>query len=303
VNSQIEAQLALDKPEGSTRAVQELTIAAEALHPGWNSLELKPFLHTQHGEENRSGDLSLTLYDNSSIEIADQPAATSTDLAWISGQGPLFSRAPLGGDLAFNLAAGDSDTVSAGLTLMAKISQLYREPLLESRFGVGPFAGATRHFWVGSWDKLPEDVKPEHFTSTSVAVAVPVGESSASLDLTLTAGFDIKSVAFATTDGDSKQTVVFAAPNAGQLRNSLASLVDRELWGQIGGTAIYWSPNNPMVDVIGKKAAPPLATASAATNPQSWVKILLPLLGLAALAVTLSTLLSRRKFRTGSSES
>ncbi len=302
VDGQIAAQVALDNREGNIRErQQEVTIPAAALHPGWNSVELQPLLVAAQA----AGDcpaglpdhLSLTLHDDSSIEITDQ---ASTDLALISGQGPLFS-AHLGDDLAFHLAAADSDTLSAGLTLMAKMSQLHRSPLLNSRFGVGPVAEATRHYWVGSWDKLPEDVKPDTFTATSAAFAVPVAQSSASLDLKLTSGFDNKNVAFTTVDGDSEPTVVFAAPNARQLRDGMTSLVDRKLWQQLGGTAAYWSPNGEQVAVIGKTVAP-VATAHHGTPSVSWIKVLLPLLGLAVLAVVLSKLRSRRKPQTAAGE-
>lgn len=289
-NGVMHSQIPLNNPEGGIYEKYAVTIPAGAMKPGWNTLELKPYIYPLDAggdcETWFSDNLAVTIYEDTTIQKFGGSEFVSTDLSLISGQGILFTADYLGSNIGFNLTDSDSGTLSSAMTLVAKLSQIYDRPLLNSWFGIGEYEPATFHYWIGAWDKLPEQVRRD-FESQIPDIAdfnVPVMQSSTfrvyegwdwmaerleslglirtppasttEVDLKVTSSLEDNTFAMSGQNAAYEPLILFTANDSPTLSAGIETVIDYGLWGQLRGILTYWSPNDDVVSAVTAEDSP-----------------------------------------------
>lgn len=289
-NGVMHSQIPLNNPEGGVYENYAVTIPAGSMKPGWNTLELKPYMMPHqaggHCQAWFYDNMGVTVYEDTTIQKFGGSEFKQTDLSLISGQGLLFTEEPLGRNIAFHIAGEDSDTLSSAMTLMAKLSQIYDRPLLNASFGAGDEEHANNHYWIGAWDKLPETIRESLGSSIPAGVdfRVPVMQSATvqvyegnewisakleefklrrtppanttEVEINLNGTFEDKNFAMSARNSDGEPMIVFTAVNSEQLRKGVVSVVDYGLWAQLRGMLSYWSSDGKHVISVAAEDAP-----------------------------------------------
>lgn len=289
-NGVMHGQIPMVDPTGGIYDSYAVTIPAGAMRPGWNSLELRPMMTPGESGGNcqalYSDNLTMTIYDDTTIQKFGGAEYRQADLELISGEGLLFTDSPLGLNIGFHLADNEAETISAAMTLVAKLSQVYDRPLLNSWFGVGANESTRLQFWVGSYAALPSDIRqvisanlPEraNFSVPVMQTATIQGNeqyrwfgslletmglrrvvpaTTTNVNIELQGGFVGANFAASARTETGGQLVVFSADTPQSLRNGIFEAVDYGMWAQLRGLVSYWTPPAKEVRAVTSEDAP-----------------------------------------------
>ncbi|MED5509444.1 MAG: cellulose biosynthesis cyclic di-GMP-binding regulatory protein BcsB [Pseudomonadota bacterium] len=292
-NGVLNGSIPMSDPRGGVYENYAVTIPAGVMRPGWNELEFQPVMVPQsNGGECQpffTGNLATTIYADTTVQKFGGDELRQRDLSMLTGQGYLFTHLPLGKDVAFYLGQADSETLSAAMTLTAKLSQIYKRPLLKAYFGLAREAmnsDVSQHYWIGALKNLPEDIKvavnrdlPDRvelrvpliqsatirvhegaewlntlMEKTGLRKTPPTNLTEASIQFEN--GLDDTVYAISTELGDSPDHIVFTATDAAHLQAGIKTLVDYSHWGQLQGLVAFWQPDEEKVTSIGLADAP-----------------------------------------------
>lgn len=290
-NGVMNGTIPLNNPMGGSYENYAVTIPAGTLRPGWNTIKFHPKLIPQSNggkcQPFFNGNLGLTIYEDSTFQKFGGDELVKPDLALYSGKGSLFTEGPLGKGISFVLTDTSSETVSTGLTLVAKLTQMFERPLLNSTFTTSNSNEGKQQFWIGPYGKLPQGIKkvfagvqPDNIQidvpliqSATVQVKGSVNDSWDFLEsfgiktssppqftgVNLKFSGQLNQMAFIASDLVEDNTVtVLTASNLKTLQEGVNTLIDYGHWPQLQGSFAYWDP-----------AAKPLYAVSYADAPFS----------------------------------
>jgi len=291
-NGVMHGSIPLSNPDGGVYENYAVTVPAGALKPGWNELEFQPrMIPANNGGQCQpffNGNLALTIYEDTTVQKFGGDELKQVDLATISGAGYVFTDKPLGRGVAFHLAAKDPDTISAAMTLVAKLSQVYNRPLLNSSFALADDVSASGdyHYWIGAYQSLPETLQSQLKVSIpqTLNIAVPLIQSATvqvyentqwitnllerlrirtgatqnftEVQMDLSGEFGTSSFALSTENDDGEPTLIFTATSAASLREGIDTVVDYGQWSQLRGLFSFWEPGSDEVYAISSDNAP-----------------------------------------------
>lgn len=288
VNGTLHGSIPLDQAAGGVYDNYAVSLPTGALRTGWNTLELQPMLIPQtNGGDCKPffpGNLALTLYDDSTLQTFGGSPLRRPDLAMPMADAQHDPAVDLGAGTAVQLTDGDDATVGAGLTLVAKLGQTSRAPLLRSRLVVGEDADATNPIWVGALDRLPQTVRQAVGLGEAGRLTLPVplvqsievpvleggdtmrrlreaidGAAAApsTVGATVTVGQAPLPYGIAATAarGDRRFTV-FTAATPAALQAGLHDVVDYGQWAQLRGDFALWRPGSATVHSYAADDAP-----------------------------------------------
>lgn len=291
-NGVMHGSIPLNNPDGGLYENYAVTVPAGALKPGWNEIEFQPrMIPANNGGQCQpffNGNLALTVYEDTTIQKFGGDELKQVDLASISGAGYVFTEKPLGRGVAFHLAAKDADTISAAMTLVAKLSQVYNRPLLNSTFSVTDDVAVSGdyHYWIGAYQNLPKTLQSQLKVSIpqTLNIAVPLIQSATvqvyentqwiinllerlrirtgatqnftEVQMDLSGEFGSNSFALSTENDDGEPTLIFTANNPSSLREGIDTVVDYGQWSQLRGLFSFWEPGSKEVYAISADNAP-----------------------------------------------
>lgn len=291
-NGVMHGSIPLNDIKGGAYEGYAVTIPAGTLKPGWNVLEFQPkMIPANSGGKCQpffSDNLALTIYEDTTIQKFGGSELKEIDLSTISGAGFIFTEKPLGKDVAFHLASNDADTISAAMTLVAKLSQIYHRPLLNSSFS---FSNNTEelgnfHYWIGSYKHLPKKLQKDLNVKIpqSFNISVPLTQSATLqvhentewiIDLLekfnissappknytmatmkVSGEFSGNSFALSTRNKNNEPTLVFTASDTKALLAGINSVVDFGQWSQLRGLLAFWLPTKQYVNAVSVEDEP-----------------------------------------------
>ena len=286
-NGIMQGSIPLNNQDGGTYEKYAVSIPAGALKPGWNTLEFKPvMIPVNNGGECKPffvGNLALTVYEDTTMQKFGGNVTNLPDLALLTGTGRFYSFGPSGQDMSVRLTDNSSTTLSAGMTLLAKIRQVYGGPLHRLHFGTMESPEAKSLFWIGPYGKLPVPVRdtffkglPSHFSveapmvkTSTFAVLEGAEWFSQALDLLglntaaphyaiaqLDMSNTLHTSVFAKTAIDQgKELTVFTAEEGTVLQRGLEKLVQHGSWSQLQGSLAYWDLEGATVRTVALEDA------------------------------------------------
>lgn len=288
-NGVLHGTIPLDNKQGGGYDDYAVTIPSGSLKPGWNTVQFQPVLIPQsNGGDCQpffNGNLGLTIYEGSTFQKFGGDELINPDLALISGAGNLYTEGPLGKSISFHFADTSSETISAGLTLVSKLEQMFKKPLLNATFTTKDNKDTVQQFWIGPYANLPQNIR-NIFTGKlpqEIQIEVPLIQSATlevkgsisegwdfleSLGISLTpppkfTGVNIKltggfeNTTFAATQRINDQSIMlFTANNSKDLQKGVATLTDYSHWAQLRGTFAYWNPTETQVHTSSYEDAP-----------------------------------------------
>ena len=292
-NGVMHGSIPMNNPNGGLYENYAVTIPAGAMKPGWNNLEFKPVMIPQNQSSNGQcqpffdGNLAVTIYEDTTVQKYGGDELRQIDLAAISGFGYLFTERPLGKGIAFHLASKDRQTVSAAMTLVAKLTQVYNRPLLNATFGLGDKDNEDdHHFWIGAYSELPAEVKQVININmpSSVMVPVPLIQSATvqvyetsdwlftllekfkirrtppqnftEVKMNLSGEFGRNNFALSTKNKANQPMIIFTATDATLLREGIDTIIDYGQWAQLRGMFSFWMPSGKEVYAVSTEDAP-----------------------------------------------
>jgi hypothetical protein len=326
VNGVLHGSIPLNNPNGGTYEKYAVSIPAVALKQGWNQLELKPVMvPISNGGECRpiyNGNLALTIYEDTTMQKFGGNATNTPDLSLLSGAGRFYTYGPSGQDMSVQLTDSGSPTISAGMTFVGKLSQVYGGPLHRLQFGTTAPSGSKNQFWIGPYDQLPANVQSVFFRDlkTQLTIQAPLAKTStfavlegaewfsqwmdffgintvaprysiAQVDISNT----LRTSVFAKTalEGDKEVTVI-TAEKADVLQQGVEQVVQHGGWSQLQGSLAIWRIGSDKIHTVALDDA-----AFSAYGLRGGISILIsqhPWRSLTALLllITLMVLLTRR---------
>ncbi len=287
-NGVLQGSIPLNNAAGGEYNNYAVTVPAGALAPGWNTLEIQPLLiPSDAGGECKPiipGNLSATIHDNTTIQTIGGSPLREPELSLLAKEGRVVPGAPNDQAMAIQLTDDGPATVGAGLTLMAKLSQVFKGPLLHAKFQTGTARDTENVFWIGAIDKLPPEVRKAigAGTSGSMLASIPVVQSMAVPVMDGGGGLQpisegVNSAAMVPTTLKAKvgwthpavpggiastamvsgePTTVITAGTPALLEDAMAALVDHGPWGQLKGNLAMWTPGDPAMRTISADDAP-----------------------------------------------
>lgn len=288
-NGVLHGSIPLNNPAGGSYFNYAVTIPSGSMKLGWNTLQFQPVLileGTGQGcRQQADGSLAVTLYDDTTVQKYEGVASKQPDLALLSGTGRSYIDSKTSTQTAVHLADADSQTISAGLTLLAKISQVQQGPLLPVWFGVGEGPSVQNHIWVGTQARLPADVRRSASTNNPLetTVRLPLVESSlvsrpdgtgwltglkdklgykeeeeptyTRVSLNVASPRGSKSYAYTRRVNDVN-TTVFTADDSNSLASGIVSITTPGQWDQLRGSFASWTPGTNVVSAASAEEAP-----------------------------------------------
>ncbi len=288
-NGVMQGAIPLNNPRGGIYENYAVTIPAGALNPGWNTIQFKPVLvPVSNGgkcQPSYDGNLALTIYEDTTLQKFGGDELRESDLALLSGAGSIYTEGPLGKGIAIQMTDGSADTLSAGLTLVAKLTQVFRRPLMNIWFGVGAAPEMKHQYWIGAYKQLPADVANKVGVDfpASIAVDVPIIQSATlevregnewlrstletmgirntppakytSADVALSGPLSRYSFA-ATKVIDGNVVTVLSADTSATLKQGVATLIGYGQWAQLKGRLAFWEPESEKVTSVSFEDAP-----------------------------------------------
>ena len=289
VNGTMHGSIPLNNPAGGSYDNYTVSVPSGSLLLGWNTLELQPVLVPQtNGGECKPfflGNLTTTIYDDTTLQIFGGSPLKRPDLALLARDGRASPTAQVGRGMAIQLTDAEDATVGAGLTLMAKLAQVFGGPLLRTNFGVGEDATATNRIWVGALARLPSAVRSlvGFGADDSLALSVPLIQSvqmpvieggdtlralreatqgsaaqavTVSAQVTLDNALTQYAIAATVFDGKDRPLTVFTAATPALLQAGLHDVVGYGQWGQLRGGLAFWRPGSNVVQALSAEDAP-----------------------------------------------
>lgn len=286
-NGQLTGSVPLQNPEGSQYLAYAVTIPANTLTPGWNSIEfeasLQPLQARQYCAQDHADALALTLHDDSTLQKLHGTAALQPDLAMLAGAGSHLFRTgtPLIDELV--LADTDTPTLSAGLNLLAKLAQT--NPYRGWKLLTAQDAGASHQLWVGARERLPAHLLPpdNRFADPQAQLDVPLRTTReitpyeriqplaylqallpASADrapqvglasLQLHGAQDSNTLAWTARTQEHYYTV-FTAVSSELLDQGIQALTTPALWPQLRGSYALWNAQSDRLFAVDLEQAP-----------------------------------------------
>ena len=287
-NGVMHGSIPLDRATGGVYDNYTISFPTGALRPGWNTLELQPVLVPQtNGGDCKPffpGNLAVTVYDDSTVQTFSGSPLKRPDLALLATDGRVVTTARVGVGMALQLTDGEDATVGAGLTLLAKLTQVFHGPLLRSRLMVGEDKDATNRLWVGSLDRLPPAVRSAAGLGEAGrlnlpvplirSVEVPVLEGSDTLQrlrealqgppgaptivgaqVALDGLLAQHTLAVTVLEGGEPLTV-FVASTPAEVQAGMHDVVGYGQWAQLRGGLALWRPGSTTVQAVSADDAP-----------------------------------------------
>ncbi|WP_157271546.1 cellulose biosynthesis cyclic di-GMP-binding regulatory protein BcsB [Azohydromonas aeria] len=286
-NGALHGSIPFDNPAGGVYDNYAVTVPAGALRPGWNTLQLQPVLIPRsNGGECQSffpGNLAATVYEDTTLQTFGGSPLQRPDLELLAHSGRPLPDVPVGLGMAVQLTDAQDATVGAGLTLIAKLAQVFRGPLLRTQLVVGEARDASNRLWVGPVAALPEGVRRAAGLDARgglqapvpliQSAGVPVREGQVLLALrdqldafgaapgTLSAQAAVqpalggRSAAVTALSGGDPVTV-FTALDAAALEAGMRELVGHGLWSQLRGSVALWRPGEARMQTVTPEDAP-----------------------------------------------
>lgn len=310
----------LQDPLGGEYLNYKVSIPADLLQLGWNTIALKAYMqplgNQQQCHRERDEGLALTLHDDSSIQKKTGPSSQLPDLALLSGAGTYQSA--VSGSLIDDVVLSNNELplINASLNLLAKLAQTnpYKAWKLISQAQQTP--STTHQIWLGPKSELPENT----LSSTSIQFDNPVeleiplrsarlivaherfaplnainnlfssdkkAEPAVGLaNISIADLAQHRSAAWTHQTGDNTYTVFSADDNA-LLDQGIQYLTKPAIWGQLRGNYALWSTESPRVFSISLVETP-FTSYGLRAGVGIWVS-LHPWLSLGILLLVLAT--------------
>lgn len=289
VNNTTHGSIPFNNPQGGSYDNYTVSVPSGSLLLGWNTLELQPMLVPQtNGGECKAfflGNLTATIYDDTTLQMFGGSPLSRPDLGLLAQDGRASQTARIGRGMAIQLTDVEDATVSAGLTLMAKIAQVVRGPMLHTNFLLGEDATATNRIWVGALARLPSGVRSLVGVGEgdSLALSVPLIRSvrtpvtggseslralreamqwlgpdtvTVSAQVTLDNALPQHAIAATIFDGEDRPLTVFTAATPALLQAGLHDVVGYGQWAQLRGGLSIWRPGSSVVQSRSAEDAP-----------------------------------------------
>jgi hypothetical protein len=288
VNGVLQSSIQLSDPAGGGYENYAVSVPSGVLRPTWNTLQFVPVLiPISNGGECRPffpGNLGLTIYQDTTLQKFAGSALRRPDLALLAGSGSPYTDAPFGDQLGVALTDNSEATVGAGMTLLAKLAEVFHGPLLKASLTVGANVKKPDQIWVGPYTAIPQDVRLRLNSSPpgQLIADVPLVESQSvpspklqwitrlrawagleqppdhevsRVKVRLSGGFGDAGLAMNAVDSGGVLTA-FTAQTPARLQQAVAHLVDYGPWSQLSGSLTVWSPEGDLVDSISAEDAP-----------------------------------------------
>ena len=141
LNDRFVQAVALDQQQGAVVNRYRVSVPLRRFLPGANVLSLRPVLVplvTDRCELRQSGNLQLSVFDDSTIELPPVLHFTNLpDLRRFAESGFPYTRRADGAELAIQLNARDNDTLNAAWSLLGKLAQKQGRPLTSAQITAG----------------------------------------------------------------------------------------------------------------------------------------------------------------------
>ncbi|MGB7651223.1 MAG: cellulose biosynthesis cyclic di-GMP-binding regulatory protein BcsB [Gallionella sp.] len=262
-----------------------VSVPSTAMHEGWNKLELKPVLiPLAHGGKCSPfflGNLAVTVYDDSILERLGGSSLNQPDLSLFARTGEV-SLANSTEPLTLYLLDNDVDTISAGLTLVAKLTQVQKRPLWHVSLALGAVDEQAGAAWlVGKKSLLPAVAQSNLEASTHYALDTPIASAPlgnswytllppslrdffvltpppaqhtrATVGLTADLSEQVFALAYARRAG---AWTVFSAETPAVLARGMDTLTGFGHWGQLNGKLAFWHPDDSVVHTVAVDVTP-----------------------------------------------
>ena len=288
-NGVMHGSIPLNNPVGGSYFSYAVNIPSGSMKSGWNTLQFQPVLIPEgagQGCRHQADEsLAVTLYDDTTLQKYEGVASKQPDLALLSGTGHSYIDSKTSTQTAVHLADADSQTISAGLTLLAKISQVQQGPVQPVWFGVGESPSVQNHIWIGTEVHLPANVRRSASTNKpqEVTVHLPLVESSlvsrpdgagwltslkdklgykdekeptyARASLNIASPRGNKSYAY-TRRVNGITTTVFTADDSNSLASGIVSITEPQKWNKLRGYFSSWTPGTNVISAGSAEEAP-----------------------------------------------
>lgn len=288
VNGVMVGSIPLSDEKGGQFDDYTLNIPTTALTPGWNKLELAPVLiPLSHGGKCMPffpGNLAVTVFDDSTVERLGGSVLQEPNLGLLAYTGQV-ELAHVSEALTVQLLDGDDDTLSAALTLLAKISQVQKRPLWQAKLAIGSISAATGPSIVlGNRSLLPADARSVIEAKTNYMVDMPIenqalgnswyalfppvirdffsmnppAQKHSQAEVVISADLSRQLFALALQRDEGAWTV-FSADTPAVLARGMDTLTGFSHWGQLSGRLAFLDPDDETlhsvpVDVIPTSA-------------------------------------------------
>lgn len=263
LNDKFQRAIPLIDPAGGMIPDYQIDVPVSDFITGWNTLrfqaELVPAARGGKCEPMFVGNPKATLFEDSTLDmVGGGDPARLPDLALFAGAALPHGERPDGSRMALLLADNSNATLSAGLTLMAKLTQINKQPPLAVWFGTGTPPGDRHLIVLGEQNAVPEPLRARARANLAATVGERLGLTSQVREANWLQGiFGLPQrmvtpvSALATVEADFSDTMfvtVFESPSdpalevvvltalaADLLREGVFSLVGHTLWGQLKG--------------------------------------------------------------------
>jgi len=281
-NGVMHGSIPLDNQQGGIYENYAVTIPSGALTTGWNTLEFQPVLVSLTGKQDcaslTEGNLAVTLYEDTTVQQFGGNSLQQLDIGRLTGKGTPFTDKPLGRDIAVELSDTSQENVSSAMTLIAKLSQVFDDPILYLALTSKHLKLPKHVFVIGELSKLPENLKSNVTLDRNSALQakLPIADAATfdvresswfnwveeSLGLNRTpppqkiwAGINMTgnyaNFSFiSSTKFEDQYFTVFTSDTAESLNQGINKLVDYGLWSQLSGKQAYWTPDSSKLTTI-----------------------------------------------------
>jgi hypothetical protein len=323
VNDTFEDAIYLNNVEGASYQDYKIEIPLRNFKPGPNIVRLTPAmvpLLSDFCEIIQQQNLLLTLFDDSVVKLPPASHFTRLPNMQLFNETifPLVSE-PAGADMAVQVTAKDSATLSAAWTLLAKLAQKTGVPLNAADVSFELGSTDRNLVVIGTASQIPAEVMqtaPFNLgTTNKVAYEQPLlrpliektaySPGGMQADVESTGGLGNLGIAmqFRSPYNGSKSVFLFSADNPDLLLQRTIQLVSPSVWGSLQGDVCVWNDGDTVVNAqmigptydVGSVSVNARVDYYVSRNPFYFIVGILALL--AILAFVVRRLLNRHKLR------
>ena len=284
VNGTFENAVYLNDVNGASYQDYKVEVPLRNLKPGPNTVRFVPAmvpLVSDFCEILQQQNLLLTLFDDSVVKLPDASHYTQLPDLQLFNQTifPLVSK-PAGADLAVEVTAKDSATLSAAWTFLAKLAQKASVPLTDATVSFQLGSTDRNLVVIGAASQIPTDVMQVAPFNLGAMNKVgyeqpllrPLGDQSANSDAGMrsdvegTGGLGSLGIAmqFRSPYSSSKSVFLLSADSPDLLQKRTTQLISTPIWGSLHGDVCVWDDGDTVA--VGQKIGPSYDVGSVSLN-------------------------------------
>lgn len=279
VNGVMVGSIPLNDEKGGQFDDYTVSVPTTALMPGWNKLEIAPVLiPLSHGGKCMPffpGNLAVTVFDDSTVERLGGSTLHEPNLGLLAYTGQV-ELAHVSERLTVQMLDGEDDTLSAALTLLAKMSQVQKRPLWQVKLATGPIAAdAGPSIVLGKRSLLPSAARSEIEARTNYTIDMPIenqalgnswyalfppvvrdffamnppAQRHSQAEVVISADLSRQLFALALSRNAGAWTI-FSAETPAVLARGMDTLTGSGHWGQLNGRLAFLDPDDEAVHSV-----------------------------------------------------